>query len=133
MAPLRPAPSVSFSAGPNIDRSHVDTQYMTTVRDATATATYAAQCVFAKLDQTTESADLWMDLQLTLALGLQVYAQPLVSSGRHRDDDELARPSSGAITSYDPALLPATLPLLHAHWKLNPPNLPSTSSTSPHR
>ena len=27
---------------------------------------------------------------------------------------------------------PATVPELHAHWKLNPPSRPSTSSTSPH-
>ncbi len=32
-----------------------------------------------------------------------------------------------------PAALPATVPELHAHWKLNPPSLPSTSSISPHR
>ncbi len=31
------------------------------------------------------------------------------------------------------AHLPATIPLLHAHWKLNPPSLPSTSRISPHR
>ena len=29
------------------------------------------------------------------------------------------------------AARPATVPLDHAHWKLNPPNRPSTSSTSP--
>jgi len=28
---------------------------------------------------------------------------------------------------------PATVPLDHAHWKLNPPSRPSTSSTSPHK
>jgi len=108
----RPAPSVSFSAGPNLDRSHVDTQYMTTVRDAAATATYGAHYVFAKLDQTTAAADVRMDLQLTPALGLQVYVQPLVSSGRYRDVGELARPSSDAITFYDPANLPAFVPNL---------------------
>jgi len=106
----RPAPSVSFSAGPNYDRSHVDTQYMTTAPDAAATATYGAHYVFAKLDQTTASADVRMDLQLTPALGLQIYAQPLVSSGRYRDVGELARPGSGAITFYDQANLPAYVP-----------------------
>jgi hypothetical protein len=108
----RPAPSLSFSVGPNFDRSHVDTQYMATVRDPAATATYGAHYVFAKLDQTTASAELRMDLQLTPALGLQVYAQPLVSSGRYRDVGELARPGSGAITFYDPANLPAFVPNL---------------------
>src|ERR1043166_1726801 len=30
------------------------------------------------------------------------------------------------------AARPATVPLDHAHWKLNPPSPPSTSSISPH-
>ena len=33
----------------------------------------------------------------------------------------------------DAALRPATVPLDHAHWKLNPPSRPSTSRISPQR
>jgi hypothetical protein len=36
-------------------------------------------------------------------------------------------------TAFSPAAFPATVPELHAHWKLNPPNLPSTSRISPQR
>jgi hypothetical protein len=36
-------------------------------------------------------------------------------------------------TALSPTALPATVPLDHAHWKLNPPSLPSTSRISPQR
>jgi integrase len=41
--------------------------------------------------------------------------------------------SGTSASALSPAALPATVPLDHAHWKLNPPSLPSTSSTSPQR
>jgi hypothetical protein len=41
--------------------------------------------------------------------------------------------SGTSATAFSPAAFPATVPLDHAHWKLNPPSLPSTSSSSPHR
>jgi hypothetical protein len=106
----RPAPNVSFTVGPNVDRVHTTTQYVTTKADPAATATYGAHYVFAKLDQTTVSADLRMDVQMTPALGLQVYAQPLVSSADFHDFGELARPRSDEILYYDPANLPGFVP-----------------------
>jgi hypothetical protein len=59
-----------------------------------------------------------------------------VGSAHHRDDD-LEPTTLRSPKSYDgspfAADRPATVPELHAHWKLNPPSRPSTSSTSPHR
>ena len=47
-------------------------------------------------------------------------------AGDHRRDQTLAWSDFAAAT-------PATRPLAHAHWKLNPPTRPSTSQISPAR
>jgi hypothetical protein len=46
------------------------------------------------LDQKTFSAGLRADWTFSPRLSLQLYAQPLISSGRYTDYKELARPSS---------------------------------------
>lgn len=64
---------------------------------------------------------------------------PMTDSKNH--DDSGAAPgatethdaSGTSASALSPAAFPATVPELHAHWKLNPPSLPSTSRTSPQR
>jgi hypothetical protein len=90
----KPSSSLSFSVGPTLDFNHQDTQYVTQVADPLATATSGGRYVFAKLDQTTAGATLRMDCSLTPSLSLQLYMQPLVSSGRYSRFGELARPET---------------------------------------
>ena len=54
-----------------------------------------------RLDQTSLSADVRVDYFVTPSLSLQIYAQPLVSSGRYADFKELARARSRDFTHYD--------------------------------
>lgn len=85
------APNLSFQLSPGIDQLHSDAQYVTTQLDPLAVQTFGGRYVFARLDQTTVSAELRMDLSMTPNLSLQLYAQPLVSSGRYTNYKELAR------------------------------------------
>ena len=90
----KPSSRISISGGPTFDFNRQDAQYVTHVADPLATATGGGRYVFAHLDQTTMGASLRVDCSLTSNLSLQVYVQPLVSSGRYSDYRELARPGT---------------------------------------
>lgn len=62
--------------------------------DPLATATFGRRYVFARLDQRTFVAGLRLNWTFTPRLSLQLYAQPLVSSGDYSGFGELARPAS---------------------------------------
>jgi hypothetical protein len=66
-------------------------QWVTNVNDPTATNTFGARYVFARLDQKELSASIRLDLTFTPKLSLQVYVQPLISVGKYSDFKELAR------------------------------------------
>jgi hypothetical protein len=85
---------------PQLERSRTSAQYVDTFDDATATATYGHRYVFADLNQTTVSASLRLNWIFTPRLSLEVYTQPLLSSGRYTGFKELARPRSYAFTGY---------------------------------
>lgn len=87
-------PNLTFSLAPSYERSKNGAQYVTRVTDALATSTYGARYVFADLDQTTFAAQLRVDYAITPNLSFQVFAQPLVSTGRYTGFKELARPRS---------------------------------------
>lgn len=90
----KPASNLTLRVGPGFERQAEDVQYVTTVDDPTATATYAARYVFARLDQKTASANVRLNWAFTPGLSLQLYAQPLISSGRYTGYKELARPDT---------------------------------------
>ncbi len=90
----KPSSRISISGGPTLDYNRQDAQYVTHVTDPLATATSGGRYVFAHLDQTTMGASLRVDCSLTSNLSVQVYVQPLVSSGRYSDYRELARPGT---------------------------------------
>ena len=99
-ATWKPSSNLSFSAGPNYDWNKQDVAYVTQVQDPTATATYGGRYVVANLDQKTAGAELRMDCSLTPNLSIQLYAQPLISSGRYTHYRELARPGSYDFNEY---------------------------------
>jgi uncharacterized protein DUF5916/cellulose/xylan binding protein with CBM9 domain len=95
---------VTLRVEPQLERSRTSAQYVDTFDDATATETFGHRYVFADLDQTTVSASFRLNWIFTPRLSLEVYTQPLLSSGRYTGFKELARPRSYAFTSYpDPA------------------------------
>lgn len=91
---MRPASNVSLTLGPTITRLTSSNQYIQTVSDSLATATYGHRYVFARLRQTTLSADTRIDWTFTPTLSLQVYAQPFVSAGHFAEFKELLRPAT---------------------------------------
>ncbi|MGE5177134.1 MAG: DUF5916 domain-containing protein [Hyphomicrobiales bacterium] len=75
---IRPTPPLRITLEPGIRRLHDNAQYVTTVTDPTATATYGARYVFATFDQTTLNLDTRIDWTFSPTLSLQFYGQPLV-------------------------------------------------------
>jgi hypothetical protein len=96
----KPGSRLSIRMEPKVERSRTAAQYVDTFDDALATATYGHRYVFAGLDQTTVSASVRLNWIFTPRLSLEVYSQPLVSSGAYRGFKELARPRSYEFTPY---------------------------------
>lgn len=90
----RPTTSISISFSPSFDRNIEAAQYVGSGIDPTATATFGSRYVFAQLDQSTASAGIRLNWTFTPKLSLQLYAQPLISSGNYELFKELARPKS---------------------------------------
>ena len=100
----KPGARLSLRVEPQIERTGTSAQYVDTFDDPAATHTFGHRYVFADLNQTTVSASLRLNWIFTPRLSLEVYAQPLLSSGRYTGFKELARPRSFEFNSYpDPA------------------------------
>ncbi|HEY2322179.1 MAG TPA: DUF5916 domain-containing protein [Thermoanaerobaculia bacterium] len=104
----QPSPSLVLSVSPTVERLHDHTQYLTTVADPSATATYGNRYVFADLDQRTFELGTRVDWTLTPALSFQLYMQPFLASGDFHDYHSLVAartadyaPYLGAIASPD--------------------------------
>jgi len=114
-AEWKPASNFTMSVGPGLDRIIEDAQYVPLDETAAAApgrvpADFGGlRYVFARMDQTTISANLRFDVSFTRNLTLQTYIQPLIAVGRYGDFKELARAGSyefihyrdGAVTSPD--------------------------------
>ena len=100
----KPGARLSLRFEPQIERTGTSAQYVDTFDDRLAANTYGHRYVFADLKQTTVSASVRLNWIFTPRLSLEVYAQPLLSSGRYTGFKELARPRSYTFNSYpDPA------------------------------
>jgi hypothetical protein len=89
---LRPWTALTLSATPTYLRSHTIAQYLSTVPDPTAAATFDSRYVFGGLEQTEWSIPLRVNLILTPKLSLQLYTQALLSTGDYPSIRELAAP-----------------------------------------
>jgi hypothetical protein len=109
----KPASNFTLSVGPGLDRALEDAQYVTKVAaPGEVPADFGGRrYVFARLDQTTLSANLRLDVSFTRNLTLQTYVQPLIAAGSYGDFKELARSGSYDFihygrdhgSTYDPA------------------------------
>ncbi len=104
----KPAPNVTLNFNPGFDREHQDSQWVGSVADAGATETFGRRYVFAQLDQTTLSASVRVNWAFTPNMSVQVYGQPLISSGNYFAYKQLVRPRSydwelvgGGVPQYD--------------------------------
>ena len=104
----KPMSNVSVRVGPTYSRVHEDAQYVGATADSTASLTYGRRYLFAALDQTEVGAEVRLNWAFSPELGLQLYAQPLISHGNYWGYKQLARarsydfePVSG-VPTYDP-------------------------------
>jgi hypothetical protein len=88
----RPLTALTLQVTPYWLRTKTVAQYLQTVLDPTATATYRSRYVFGGLEQREVSIPLRLSLALSPKLSLQLYAQALLSSGDYPEIKELAAP-----------------------------------------
>jgi hypothetical protein len=86
--------------GPSVTRSYAQAQYVTSTDDPLAMSTFGRRYVFAPLDQTTISLETRLNVTFSPTLTLQVYAQPLISSGDYGDLGELRAPGTFTFSTY---------------------------------
>lgn len=96
----KPGSRVSLRLEPQVERIRTSAQYVDTFDDPAAASTFGHRYVFADLDQTTVSASVRLNWIFTPRLSLEVYTQPLLSSGRYTGYKELAQPRSYSFNPY---------------------------------
>ena len=96
----KPWAALTLSASPSFMRTRNVAQYLATIGDPTATATFGARYVFGKLDQTEWAVPLRVNLILSPKLSLQLYTQALLSSGSYRAIEELRAPRTFDFPAY---------------------------------
>ena len=86
--------------GPSVTRSYTQAQYVTSTSDPLATSTFGRRYVFAPIDQTTVSLETRLNVTFSPTLTMQVYAQPLISSGDYGDLAEFRAPGTYRFSTY---------------------------------
>ena len=88
----RPMTSLDISSGPSLTRNHQLAQYVDTIIDPVAAATFGSRYLFATLDQKEFNLQTRVNYILSPKVSFQLYMQPLVSVGAYDQFKELARP-----------------------------------------
>ncbi len=96
----RPAPNLSLSVGPSFSWTEEPGQYVSTYGDTTANATYDARYVFGHLSYNELAANIRLNWTFTPTLSLQLFAQPLISSGDYGTLTSLREPRTFDFDTY---------------------------------
>ncbi len=97
----KPVSHIALSMGPGYERVRERAQYVSGGPDDPAvTSTYGHRYVFGTLDQRTLLANIRLNCAFSPRLTLQLFAQPLVSTGRFADFKELAEPRTFDFVHY---------------------------------
>jgi hypothetical protein len=91
---LRPSDNVSISLTPSWETSRSGDQYVTATTTLPYEPTYGSRYLFSDLDRTTFSMETRLDWTFSPALSLQLFAQPLLSSGDYIQYKQLERSQS---------------------------------------
>ncbi len=97
---LNPTSNISFSFIPGIDRYDDNAMWVDSYTDKYDAATFGTRYVFAAFHQTTLSAGIRLNWTFSPKLSLQLYMQPLISSGNYSSFKELAQPGSYSFNIY---------------------------------
>jgi hypothetical protein len=96
----RPWTALTLSLAPSLLKARTVAQYLATVADPTAAATFGRRYVFGGLDQTEVAVPLRVNLVLAPKLSVQLYTQALLSSGDYPAIKELAAPRTYDFPTY---------------------------------
>ena len=96
----RSGEKLELRMGPSVTRSYTDAQYVTSTSDPLAMNTFGRRYVFAPLHQTTMSLETRLNVTFSPTLSLQVYAQPLISSGDYGGLTEFLAPRTHRFATY---------------------------------
>ncbi len=88
---FRPTSSLLLSFQPRFERNYDRSQYINTFDDSYAANTYGKRYVFGELNQKTFTAGIRINWTFTPKLSLQMYIQPLISTGSYVNYKELAK------------------------------------------
>lgn len=97
---LRPISNILFSISPFYTRDNEFAQWVDVFDDPTATNTFSRRYVFAELKQTTIGAGIRLNWTFTPKFSLQIYLQPLISSGDYKNYKELAKARTHNFNQY---------------------------------
>ena len=86
---FRPVPNISFTISPEYDWNLDFSQYIGTFDDPLAVRTYGKRYVYGELDHKTYSASIRLNWTFSPTLSLQLYVQPLISTGKYLRYKEL--------------------------------------------
>ena len=115
---FRPASWLSGEISPNYSRGRTVAQYLTSVEDARAVATFGRRYIFSGISQTTLSLQTRLNVVMTPSLSVSAVAEPFIASGSYGTPEELraARTfafrtfgTEGSAVSYDDATRAYTL------------------------
>ena len=88
---IKPSPRVSIEISPEWEREHASSQFVTSIADPLASATFGRRYVFADLEQTEVSVGTHVNVTFTPTLTLEAFARPFVGSGTFGELKELSR------------------------------------------
>ena len=87
----KPAANIDLTIGPSFNRYATQAQWVGSYVDPTANATYGSRYVFTDMDQKTVSANIRLNWTFTPELSLQLFIQPLISSGAYLNLKQLSQ------------------------------------------
>ena len=100
-AKWKPAANLDVQVAPEIFWNKDWVAWVDSFEDPAATRTFGNRYVYGELDQTQLSASIRMNWTFTPKLSLQLYAQPLITSGDYFNFKELSRPHSYSFHVYN--------------------------------
>jgi uncharacterized protein DUF5916/cellulose/xylan binding protein with CBM9 domain len=97
----RPSPRWNITMSPEWSRENVRAQYIETIPDSLARATFGSRYVFADLEQSEVSLATGLSVTFTPGMTLEVFARPFLGSGKFGRPRELVAPRTYRFADYD--------------------------------
>jgi hypothetical protein len=98
----RPAPSWEFELQPTFGRDQNGSQYVTSTDTEPFEPTYGRRYLFGDLNRYTASMETRLNVAFTPNVSLQLFLQPLISSGDYRSYRQLERSESFDLHQFTP-------------------------------